>query len=121
MLCPMIYSVGIQNKVLEAMAMGIPVVVAAQTAASLQALPGRDLLVAHSVQEFADVALSLMHDAKLRTALSQRGREYVERHHDWSAVTDRLVDIYQQAIAGHQGKRSVREVTTPFVFSGSSV
>lgn len=117
MLCPMIYSVGIQNKVLEAMAMGTPVVGAAQTAASLQALPGRDLLVAHSAQEFADVALSLMYDAKLRTALSQRGREYVERHHDWSTVTDRLVDIYQHAIAG----RSAREATTPFVFSGSSV
>lgn len=121
MLCPMIYSVGIQNKVLEAMAMGTPVVVAAQTANSLQALPGRDLLVAHSAQEFADSALCLMNSPELHAALSQRGREYVERYHNWSVVTNRLVDIYQQAIASHGGKRLTGETSAPLMLGSSSV
>lgn len=103
MLSPMVYSVGIQNKVLEAMALGTPVVVAAQAAAALGTQAGRDLLVATSAQEFADATLRLMDDAGLRMSLSQHGRVYVEQQHDWHAVTSRLVDVYQQAINIRKG------------------
>jgi len=99
MLSPMVYSVGIQNKVLEAMAMGTPVVVAAQAAATLGTLPGRDLLTASSAQEFASATLKLLDDTALRATLSEYGRKYVEQQHDWRVVTGRLVDVYQQAIA----------------------
>ena len=92
---------GIQNKVLEAMALGTPVVVAAQAAEALSARPGRDLLTAETAQEFAQAALRLMDDAELRAALSSDGRAYVEQHHDWSLVTDKLVDVYQRAIDTH--------------------
>jgi len=104
MLSPMVYSVGIQNKVLEAMALGTPVVVAAQAAAALGARPGRDLLVAESARDFAEATLRLMDDAELRASLEQHGRAYVEQHHNWRAVTDRLVDVYQRAINDHAGK-----------------
>ncbi|GAC1568574.1 MAG: hypothetical protein NVS3B14_18270 [Ktedonobacteraceae bacterium] len=97
----MVYSVGIQNKVLEAMAIGTPVVVAAQAAASLGALPGRDLLTANSAQEFADATLNLLDDAQLRAEFSESGRKYVEQQHDWSVVTERLIHVYQQAIADY--------------------
>ncbi|HET9920379.1 MAG TPA: glycosyltransferase [Ktedonobacteraceae bacterium] len=110
MLSPMVYSVGIQNKVLEAMALGTPAIVAAQAAASLGAIPGRDLLIANSADEFAQATLQLMDDAHLRATLSQHGREYVEQHHDWHAVTDRLVAIYQQAIAEHTRHRNRKPV-----------
>jgi glycosyltransferase involved in cell wall biosynthesis len=99
MLSPMVYSVGIQNKVLEAMALGTPVVVAGQAAASLEAEHGRELFVAGSPQQFADYALQLMNDEQLREQLSQHGRAYVEQHHDWSVLTERLVDLYRKAAA----------------------
>lgn len=118
MLCPMIYSVGIQNKVLEAMAMGTPTVVAAQAAASLQAFPGRDVLVAHSAQEFAESALRVMRDDTLRMSLSHHGRQYVEQYHDWSVVTERLLDIYRQAIAEKRGLKLGSKAATHLV-SGS--
>lgn len=99
MVSPMVYSVGIQNKVLEAMALGTPVIVAQQAAAALDARPGQDLLVAASAQEFAESTLRLMNDTALRAALSQHGRDYVERHHDWRVLTDRLLDVYRQTRA----------------------
>lgn len=105
MLSPMVYSVGIQNKVLEAMAMGTPVVVAAQAAATLGTRPGRDLLTASSAQEFATATLNLLDNAALRATLSEFGRQYVEQQHDWRVVTGRLVDVYQQAIADHAATR----------------
>ncbi len=119
MLCPMMYSVGIQNKVLEAMAMGTPTVVTSQIAASLKAHPEYDLLVAHTAQEFTDSALRVLHDSNLRAALSYRGREFVERHHNWSTVTDQLVDIYQQANIRKRGKRETPASAASSMFSGS--
>lgn len=99
MVCPMVYSVGLQNKVLEAMALGIPTVVTAQSALALQALQGRDLLVATSPEDFADCTLRLLQDADLHSMLSQYGRHYVEQYHNWRSITDCLVNVYQHVIA----------------------
>jgi sugar transferase (PEP-CTERM/EpsH1 system associated) len=95
--CPMVYSVGIQNKALEAMALGTPVVVSRQAAESLGAQAGRDLLVADSAREFAQTTLRLLDDAEMRTSLAQHGRVYVEQRHDWQKIADRLADVYRQA------------------------
>jgi glycosyltransferase involved in cell wall biosynthesis len=111
----MVYSVGIQNKVLEAMALGTPVVVAAQAASALGARPGRDLLVAETAQDFASATLRLLDDANLRATLSQCGRAYVEEQHNWQTVTDRLLDVYRQAIAQHARRGSIHEVEEPLV------
>lgn len=99
MLSPMVYSVGIQNKVLEAMALGTPVVVTAQAAEALDAIPDRDLLIAESAQEFASAALRLLDNADFRAALSHNGRAYVEQKHNWQDVCERLIAIYQRAIS----------------------
>ncbi|HYL42667.1 MAG TPA: glycosyltransferase, partial [Ktedonobacteraceae bacterium] len=111
MLSPMVYSVGIQNKVLEAMALGTPVIVAAKAAAALNALPGQDLMVAESAQEFAESALRLMNDAELRTSLGQHGRNYVERHHNWKALTDQLVDVYKRTSVAYTKEKDA--IATP--------
>jgi polysaccharide biosynthesis protein PslH len=99
MVSPMVYSVGLQNKVLEAMALGTPSIVSAQSLAALQALPGRDLLSAHSAEDFAASTLRVLNDTELQATLSQCGRLYVEQHHNWRSMTDRLIDIYQLATA----------------------
>jgi glycosyltransferase involved in cell wall biosynthesis len=101
MVSPMVYSVGLQNKVLEAMALGTPSIVSAQSLAALQALPGRDLLSAHSAEDFAESTLRVLNDVELQATLSQYGRLYVEQYHDWRSMTDRLIGIYQLANAKH--------------------
>lgn len=98
MVSPMVYSVGIQNKVLEAMALGTPVVVAKQAASALEAIPERDLLIAESAREFADATLRLMDDTAMRESLHIQGRAYVERHHDWHIATENLTELYQKSI-----------------------
>jgi glycosyltransferase involved in cell wall biosynthesis len=98
MISPMVYSVGIQNKVLEAMALGTPVVVASAAATALAMRPKHALLEAESPRDFADAALQIMADDELRSVLSQKGREYVEQQHNWRVITDRLVSIYRQAV-----------------------
>ena len=119
MLSPMVYSVGIQNKVLEAMALGTPVVVSAQAAEALEANPGQDLLVADSAPEFVNQTLRLMHNSELQATLSQGGRRYVEEQHNWGVVTERLIDVYQRAIANHKGKSIEQSAGVSFIPSMS--
>ncbi len=107
MLSPMVYSVGIQNKVLEAMALGTPVVVAEQAAAGLGAQTGRDLLVAATPQAFADATLRLLGNPDLRASLSRNGRDYVERNHDWSILGNRLVELYQRVLPASRSEAAL--------------
>lgn len=99
MVCPMVYCAGIQNKVLEAMALGTPVITVTQCAQALKACPGRDLLLAQVPQEFAETTLHLLNDERLQNTLSLHGRAYVEHHHEWQSMANKLTSIYQSAIA----------------------
>lgn len=94
---PVVYGAGIQNKVLEAMACGAPVVTSDKTTGSLQ--PGYEdaLRVAKDTESFALSALNLLDDANERARLSRAGRRYVEAHHDWSVIAGRLASIYADA------------------------
>lgn len=96
--CPIAYGVGIQNKVLEAMACGIPVIATPQAVSALQVKPGEHLLVADGAEAFAGEVLRLLADRGRREALGLAGRRYVERYHDWDLITANLVEIYTEAI-----------------------
>ncbi len=95
---PLRYGVGIQNKVLEAMALATPVVAARQASRALHAVEGRDLLLAEQPHEYADAILSLMDDPQRAAAIGAAGRRYVERHHTWDAAAERLECVYGAAV-----------------------
>lgn len=95
--CPAPYAVGIQNKVLEAMAMAVPVVCTAAAAAGTEAQTGEEFLVADAPETFAAQVLQVMSDPALAARLAAAGRRYVERHHSWEASARRLVGVYERA------------------------
>jgi len=76
---------GVQNKVLEAMAMGRPVVASPQAHEGIEAAPGRDLLVAADAQGFADAVRLLLDDRPRAAAIGAAARACVERHYRWDA------------------------------------
>ncbi len=91
---PIAYGVGIQNKVLEAMGCGTPMVSTSQAVSALEAWPGRDVLVADHAEEFADKVVELLGDPQRQRQLGQAGRRYVEAQHNWARITTRLEGIY---------------------------
>lgn len=97
---PMVYGVGIQNKVLEAMACATPVIASPQATAALSATPGEELLVGDSPQEMSQAILRVLADEPLRRRLGAKGRAYVERRHDWAAIVGNLEQVYAAAPAG---------------------
>ena len=98
---PLGYAVGIQNKVLEAMAMATPVVATPAACAALCAVPGEHLLVADGADALAATVLRLLDDPALARRLGAGGRRYVEAHHDWRVVAAELEAIYRDAIASY--------------------
>jgi sugar transferase (PEP-CTERM/EpsH1 system associated) len=96
--CPMTVKVGIQNKLLEAMALGVPVVATGLGAEGLMATRGRDLLVADAPAEFAAHVVRLLDDRQLAEQLARAGRHYVEEHHRWDRVGAQLETLYEHAL-----------------------
>ncbi len=95
---PLLYGAGIQNKVLEAMACGAPVITSSQAAAGMQAQSGRDLLVADGAEHFATAIINLLNAPAQRQQLGQAGRAYVEGVHAWPQIVTQLETIYRQAV-----------------------
>ncbi|GAB3370203.1 TIGR03087 family PEP-CTERM/XrtA system glycosyltransferase [Massilia agri] len=72
---------GIQNKVLEAMAMATPVVVSPQALEGIEAEPGRELVLAQDATGFADAVASLL--ARQDNTMGLAARARVERKYSW--------------------------------------
>jgi len=87
---------GVQNKVLEGMAMSRPVVATTPAVQALDVASGDELLVADDPGKFADCVVDAM---VTPFPIADNGRRYVERHHQWSVnlgTLDRLLNAVQR-------------------------
>ncbi|MCC6160707.1 MAG: TIGR03087 family PEP-CTERM/XrtA system glycosyltransferase [Nitrosomonas sp.] len=80
---------GIQNKVLEAMAMLKPVVVSDQAMEGIHAIPGRELIVAKDVDAFIEQILILLASDK-QSSIGQQARDRILRDYTWSGSLSRF-------------------------------
>ncbi len=89
---PMRLSRGLQNKVLEAMAMAKAVVAAPPALAALRVEPGKHLLVARTTEEWVNAVSQLLESPERRQELGAAGREFVEEHHHWDKCLRPILD-----------------------------
>jgi polysaccharide biosynthesis protein PslH len=97
-LCPIRIRAGIQNKMLEAMALGVPLVATSICCEGLRVVPGKHLLVAEDASGFASAIELLLNNVALRQTLIESARGYVERHHNWSDSVSALLNSYAETI-----------------------
>jgi glycosyltransferase involved in cell wall biosynthesis len=86
---------GMRVRILEALAYAMPVVTTTVGLEGIQAVPGRDVLVADTALDFANKVLHLLEDFSLREELAKNGRQLAEQKYDWQAVLDSMKQIYK--------------------------
>lgn len=84
---------GIPNKVLEAMAAGRPIVATGAVGLTLDAISGREIVIADDAEEMADQVLALCADDSLCGQMGLAGREFVRRRHHWPDAMSRFEQI----------------------------
>ncbi|HLX04370.1 MAG TPA: glycosyltransferase, partial [Candidatus Binatus sp.] len=100
MVAPLGIARGTQNKILEAMAAGVPVITSSIAAGGVDAIAGTDLLVADSPADIAEAAIVLMSDPSKRDRLAKSGRARMLSHHAWDKSMQRLDRIIERCMSG---------------------
>jgi sugar transferase (PEP-CTERM/EpsH1 system associated) len=90
---PLLIARGLQNKVLEALALAKPVVASPAALAALHVESGVHVLPASSPEEWTQSVCELLANQQLRSDLGHGGRQYAEEYHDWDRCLERLVDL----------------------------
>lgn len=97
---PLAIARGTQNKILEAMAMGVPVVCSRIAAGGVDAVAGEHLITADSPVEYVGAIEALLADPSRRARLAIAGRDRVLSHHAWPKSMQRLDAIIARCIEG---------------------
>jgi len=90
---PLLVAGGMLQKVLDAMALGVPVVATSVCNHGVAAVPGKHLIVADAPETFADAVISLLSDAQARTRLAAAARVYIADTYDFESAMDTWSDV----------------------------
>jgi sugar transferase (PEP-CTERM/EpsH1 system associated) len=106
MVAPLNIARGTQNKILEAMASGVPVVTSRVAAGGVDAIAREHFLVADTHEEHAAAALAIMADRGERRRLALAGRSRMLSHHEWGRSMQRLEGIVERCRGAWRGAHS---------------
>jgi len=95
--CPILEGGGTRLKILDALAMGKPVVSTIIGCEGLRVTHGKDILVADTPEDFAAQIAQLFENAELRRRIGVAGRQLVEEEYSWEVIGRQLEDAYRCA------------------------
>jgi glycosyltransferase involved in cell wall biosynthesis len=99
---------GIQNKVLEGLAAGRPVVATPDALDGIAARPGREVLVGADAETFATAVADVL-TGRASPDLGRLGRNFVLRHHRWDAQLEALDRLIARSLAECSAEASTEE------------
>jgi glycosyltransferase involved in cell wall biosynthesis len=88
---------GSRLKILEAMAIGTPVVSTSKGAEGINAVPGKHLLIADTPAEFAAQTVRLLREPQLRAMLATNAAQLVREQYDWANIGQHFRDLVDKA------------------------
>jgi sugar transferase (PEP-CTERM/EpsH1 system associated) len=90
-IAPMQIGTGLQNKLLEAMAMEMPCVTSKLANNALNAMPNEEILIGNSKEEYAELIVQLINDSSQSKKLGKNGQAYVRNNFNWETSTKKLL------------------------------
>lgn len=101
-IAPMLIGTGLQNKLLEAMAMNIPCITSPLANQALGAEDGTEILVGSTAEDFAGHIIYLLEDPGKAEKLAHAGFLFVKEHFDWESATGRLEELMKREAGGRK-------------------
>lgn len=95
--CPLIFGSGIKTKILEAMAMGVPVVTTTIGSENIHAIEGEDWLVVDNEKEFARKVMMVMNQPDLFNKLHMNANKFVGDNFTWKVAEEKFSLILEGA------------------------
>jgi len=94
---PLLLARGVQNKVLEAMAAGTPILTTTPALTGIDAVPGRDAIVCETGEGFSQAIVNLLDNPTQKDAMAASAMSFVRDHYGWGAKVARLVELIEDA------------------------
>lgn len=104
MVAPLEIARGTQNKILEGMAMGVPVISSANAARGVDAVAGKHIYAACTPDDYIASISRLFEDEDERNRLALAGRERVVSHHNWPHAMQQFDDLIERCISSFAAK-----------------
>jgi len=92
-IAPMQIGIGLQNKLLEAMAMKIPAITSVLANNALNARPGEDILVGNTPEEYVNHIINLLDNPDFSDTIARNGYNFVQKNYNWENATAILESI----------------------------
>lgn len=97
-IAPMQIGTGLQNKLLEAMAIGLPCITTSLANKALKSKPNEEILVADDKQNLANYIIELLSDQELHDKISLNGNSFVKLNYSWQTSVKKLYDLLRQVV-----------------------
>lgn len=107
------HGTGLKSKILEAMAMGMPIVCYPGSTVGIEAIPGEHLLVAKNPQEFAASILDLLRKPERAEKIALAARKLVEEKYSWESRAHAYENLFETALhcPSHRPLPALTELT----------
>jgi glycosyltransferase involved in cell wall biosynthesis len=106
---PMQIGIGMQNKILEAMSMGLPVITSSLANNAIGAKHGKEIWIADSPEKVAEGISYLLNNTELALRLGQSARELMLKKYSWSHQNAALINELEQFHGSAVGKVQIRK------------
>jgi glycosyltransferase involved in cell wall biosynthesis len=92
---------GVKVRVLQAMAVGKPVVATSMVRSGIDVTPGENIMIADEPQDFANKVIELLNNRELRLKIGGNARHLMQNEHDWEKLTYQLNEVLEKAVREH--------------------
>jgi glycosyltransferase involved in cell wall biosynthesis len=95
MIAPLRLGSGMQNKILESMAMQVPCITTPMVNLSIGAKENEEILLAQTDEDFVEKAILLLKNESLRQKIAQNGYDLVKNQYNWQTKLEKLINIIE--------------------------
>jgi glycosyltransferase involved in cell wall biosynthesis len=98
-IAPMNLGTGLQNKLLEAMAMKLPCITSPLAGKPLEgAQHNHDYVICDTMEEYVDAVTKLLNDKQFFNTIAENGHQYVKANYDWEEIGKKLEEVMNEDV-----------------------